>query len=135
VLKEFLNGQIRYLTAFLNSKIGPTDDQIGEVLRWHLEPIKLLLNAGYRHIRLQDEGAKFTSIIVKSDFDHVFVKESLLTSVDASVSVIMINDLNLSTRNAIKLSLSERRGPLPQPIMNVADIDNLIVELKQTTYI
>jgi hypothetical protein len=32
VLKEFLKEQIRYIKSFLNSKLGPTDDQICKVL-------------------------------------------------------------------------------------------------------
>jgi hypothetical protein len=110
-----------------------TNDERTKIVRWNLEPIKLLLDGGYRHILLQDEGAKSNELVSPGDSNHVFIKASLLERVEASVSVIEVKDQTLSSHNAIKLCLRAKDGhsSTPQSSITVKDIDDLIANFSK----
>jgi hypothetical protein len=128
VLKCFFEVRLkRYRDEYDQLKDEKMREQRTRVLRWNLDPIKLLLRAGYRHIRLQNEGEQITSESSYVVSYHVFVKKSLLDRVEATASVVKIYH---SGPNAIKLTLSKKKVQSTKadfpPSITVGDIEELI---------
>jgi hypothetical protein len=87
-----------------------TGEERTRYLRWQLESFKLLLSAGYRHIKLQQEGDDYlSSQVIESYYDHVFIKESLLKTISLTASVSKMS-FGLSSQKPVTLRLSKTDG-------------------------
>jgi hypothetical protein len=92
LLKLFMKGQIDRYKLTGNNGTELTEKQRIVELRWNLDPVKLLISKGYRHVKSLNEGKILTLPLLGVDSSHVFVKESLLKGFDAEASVFKMDE-------------------------------------------